>query len=78
MPREPSRRRSRPLCYVHRGSSPAGSLVETCTRTVHGLPLLRPGPDADERIIGALGRAAEYYGIDVYAFAFASSHYHLL
>ena len=78
MPREPSRRRSRPLCYVHRGSSPAGSLVETCTRTVHGLPLLRPGPDADERIVGALGRAAEYYGIDIYAFAFASSHYHLL
>ncbi|MCP4660715.1 MAG: hypothetical protein GY856_35385 [bacterium] len=39
---------------------------------------MRPDPDADERIIGALGRAAEYYGIDVYAFAFASSHYHLL
>jgi len=53
-------------------------LVETCTRTVHGLPLLRPDPDADERIIGALGRAAEYYGVDIYAFAFASSHYHLL
>ncbi len=78
VPRKPSRRRSRPLCYVHRGSSPADSVVETCTRTIHGRALLRPGPEANERIVGVLGRAAEYYGIEVYGFGFASSHYHLL
>jgi hypothetical protein len=52
--------------------------VETCTRTVHGRPLLRPGPDANERIVGVLGRAAEYYGIDLYGFGFTSNHYHML
>jgi len=51
------------------------SVVETCTRTVHGRALLRPDPDADELIVGALGRAAEYYGIELYCFAFLSSHY---
>ncbi len=53
-------------------------MVETCTRTVHGRALLRPEPDADELIVGALGRAAEYYGIELYCFAFLSSHYHLI
>ena len=53
----PSPSRPRPLCYVPRG----GCLVETCTRTIHGRPLLRPGLEANERILGVLGRAAEYY-----------------
>jgi hypothetical protein len=53
-------------------------VVETCTRTIHGLPLLRPSPEANERIVGALGRAAEYYGVDVYAFGCTSNHYHAL
>ena len=66
--------RPQPLCYVPRG----GCLVETCTRTVHGRPLLRPGPEANERILGALGRAAEYYDVELFAFGIASSHYHLL
>ncbi len=78
MPGRRFRRRSRPLCYVHRGSTPADSVVETCTRTIHGRALLRPDPEADERIIGALGRAAEFYGIELYGFAFCCSHYHLL
>ena len=73
MPRS-STRRSRPLCYVPRG----GSLVETCTRTIHGLPLLRPGPEANERILGALGRAAEHYEVNIYGFGFSSTHYHVL
>jgi len=60
VPQSPTRRRSRPLCHVPRG----GSLMETCTRTLHGLPLLRPGHDANERILGVLGRAAEYYGVN--------------
>ncbi len=52
--------------------------METCTRTIHGLPLLRPGHDANERILGVLGRAAEYYDVDVYGFGFCSTHGHLL
>jgi len=70
----PSPSRSRPLCYVPRG----GCLVETCTRTIHGRHLLRPGPEANERILGALGRAAEYYHVEIFAFGMASNHYHLL
>ena len=65
---------SRPLCYVRRG----GSVMETCTRTIHGLPLLRPGREPNERMLGVLGRATEYYDVDVYGFGFASSHVHLL
>ena len=52
--------------------------METCTRTLHGLPLLRPGTEANERILGVLGRAAEYYDIDIYGFGFCSTHSHLL
>ena len=70
----PSPSRPRPLCYVPRG----GCLVETCTRTIHGRPLLRPGPEANERILGVLGRAAEYYHVRIFAFGVASNHYHLL
>ena len=70
----PSPSRPRPLCYVPRG----GRLVETCTRTIHGRALLRPGPEANERILGVLGRAAEYYDVDVHAFGMASNHYHVL
>ena len=72
MSKSPSR--PRPLCYVPRG----GCLVETCTRTIHGRPLLRPGPEANERILGVLGRAAEYYHVSVYAFGVCSNHYHVL
>ena len=69
----PAARRSRPLCYVPKN----GSLVESCTRTVHGRFLLRPGQEANDRILGVLGRAAEYYDVDLHAFAVASNHIHL-
>ena len=72
------RRRSRPLCYVHRGKDQDRAVVETCTRTIHGLPLLRPSPGANELIVGALGRAAEYYDVPLYAFACVGNHYHCL
>ena len=71
-------RRSRPLCYVTKGKDQSPTLVETCTRTIHGLPLLTPGPEADERIVGVLGRAAEYYGVDIHAFGFTGTHYHVM
>lgn len=70
----PSRLPSRPLSYVRKG----GCVVETCTNTLNGLPLLRPGPEANERIFGALGRAAEYYRVGIHAFGILSTHYHLL
>lgn len=65
---------SRPLSYVRKG----GCVVETCTNTLNGLPLLRPGPETNERIFGALGRAAEYYRVEIHAFGILSTHYHLL
>lgn len=65
---------SRPLCYVRKG----GCVVETCTNTVNGLPLLRPSPEVNERIFGALGKAAEYYRVHIHGFGFLSTHYHLL
>lgn len=74
MSRTSNRLPTRPLCYVRKG----GSVVETCTNTTNSLPLLRPDPEANERIFGALGRAAEYYGIDIHAFGFLSTHYHLI
>ena len=43
------------LTYIPKG----GALVETCTRTVQGRLLLRPGPEANELIVGAVGRALE-------------------
>ncbi len=52
--------------------------METCSRTIHGLPLLRPGEDPDEIVLGCLGKAAEYYDVDIYGFGFASTHVHLL
>ncbi len=49
----------------------------TC-RTVHGRFLLRPGPQLNEIIVGALGRAQRLYPLEICAFFFASSHFHLL
>ena len=69
--RPPPRRPSRPLCYVRRGGSP----IESCTRAIHGLPLLTPGHDSNELLGGCLGKAAEYYDVDIYGFGFASTHY---
>jgi hypothetical protein len=39
---------------------------------------MRPGPDANERLGGCLGRAAEYYDVPIYGFGFLSTHYHIL
>ena len=74
VPQETKRLPSRPLCYVRKG----GCVVETCTNTVNSFPLLRPDPEANDRIFGVLGRAAEYYRVDIHAFGFLSTHYHLL
>ena len=62
------------VSYIPEG----GSLVETCTRTMQGRFLLRPGPEANDLILGVLGRAIEYAEIDLFGFSFQSSHYHAL
>lgn len=64
----------RPACYVPSG----GAVVETCTRTIHGRLLLRPGHDANEIILGVLGRALDFYQVDLYGLSVLGSHYHLL
>ena len=62
------------LCYTPEG----GSLVETCTRTMQGRLLLRPSKEANDLILGVLGRAIEYAEVELFAFSFLSSHYHAL
>ena len=44
------------LVYIPKG----GALVETCTRTVQGRMLLRPGPKANDLILGVLGHVAGF------------------
>jgi hypothetical protein len=53
-------------------------LVEVTTRTIQGRRLLRPSPAVNELVAGVLGRAQRLYGVEVCAFVFVSSHYHLL
>ncbi len=55
-----------------------GALYEVTCRTVHSRFLLRPGPLLNEIIVGALGRAQRLYPLEICAFFFASSHFHLL
>jgi hypothetical protein len=55
-----------------------GALVETCTRTLHGLPFLRPDRDAAERILGVFGRALEYADIELSWINCMSNHLHAL
>jgi hypothetical protein len=62
------------LTYIPQG----GALVETCTRTVQGRLLLRPGPEANDLILGCLGRAVDYAGITLCGFSFLSGHQHCL
>jgi hypothetical protein len=55
-----------------------GALVEVTCRTVHGRHLLRPSSTLNEIILGVLGRALRLYSVPICAYAFLSSHYHLL
>ena len=57
-------------------ASRAGQQV-TC-RTDQGRFLLRPGPVIDDILLGVLGRAQRLYPVEICAFSFLSSHYHLL
>jgi REP element-mobilizing transposase RayT len=65
---------ARPLLYV----PPGGAVFELTSRTLHGRFLLRPSPSLDEILIGVLGRAQRRYGVELFAAAFLSNHFHLL
>jgi REP element-mobilizing transposase RayT len=74
VPPSSTRYPSRPLSYVR----PGGCVIESCSNTIDRFPLLTPGPDANERIFGVMGKAAEYYGVDIHAFGFLSTHVHMI
>ena len=52
--------------------------MEVTSRTIQSRFLLRPSPELNEIIVGALGRARELYPVDLCGAAFLSNHYHLL
>ncbi len=55
-----------------------GALVEVTCRTLHSRFLLRPTPAVNDLVVGVLGRAQRLYPIRVCAYAFLSSHFHLI
>ena len=55
-----------------------GALVEVTLRTIQSRLLLRPGPVANEIILGVLGRAQRIYGVTCYSVVFLSNHWHAL
>jgi REP element-mobilizing transposase RayT len=65
---------SRHLRFIPEG----GALVEVTCRTIQGRLLLCPSPQLNDIILGVLGRAQREYPVEIVAYVFASSHYHLL
>ncbi len=57
---------------------PAEALVEVTCRTLQRRFLLRPSPELNEIVIGALARAQRRYGMRICAFVFLSNHCHML
>jgi REP element-mobilizing transposase RayT len=55
---------------------PSG-LVEITSRTVQGRYLMRPSEEANDLILGVLGRAQAKYNVVLHAFCFLSNHFHL-
>jgi REP element-mobilizing transposase RayT len=53
-------------------------MTEVTLRTVHGRLLLRPGPAANDLILGIIGRAQRRHGMKIHALAVLSNHMHLL
>ena len=45
---------------------------------MQGRFLLKPSPELNRRIVGAIGRAQRQTGLTLHAVVFASNHYHLL
>lgn len=60
-----------------RSALPPG-LFELTTRATGNALLLRPSPEVNATILGVIGRAQSMYDVDLHAFVFLSSHYHML
>jgi len=65
---------SRHLRFVPDG----GAVFEVTCRTIQGRLLLRPSQQLNNIVLGVLGRAQERYPLEIIAFSFLSSHFHLL
>ena len=66
------------MTSVIRYTPPGGALFEVTTRTLQARHLLRPSAEANELIVGVLGRAQKLYPIELIGAVFLSNHYHLL
>ena len=53
-------------------------MVEVTSRTLLGMFLTRPSREANERILGVLGRAQALFPVELFAFIFMSNHFHIL
>ncbi len=53
-------------------------MVEVTTRTINRTKLLRPSKRVNDIIAGVVCHAKKQTGVEVYAFVFMSTHYHLL
>jgi len=54
------------------------TVVELSNRTVQSRFLLRPAPELNDAIHGAIARAQRKYDVEVHGYVFLSNHYHLL
>ena len=64
----------RSLLYV----PPGGAVFELISSTLQGRYLLRPGRQLNEILLGVLGRSQRLYGVEIFAAAFLSNHFHML
>jgi REP element-mobilizing transposase RayT len=65
---------ARKLRFIPEG----GALVEVTCRTIQGRFLLRPSPELNEIILGVLGKAQSLYPLEIVAYVWMSTHFHLL
>jgi putative transposase len=65
---------TRPLRMIDNESG----VVEITSRVQHGRFLLRPSREANDLVLGVLGRAQRMYEVTLYAFIFMSNHLHIL
>jgi hypothetical protein len=63
----------RPLRFVSENAP-----VEITTRTLQGRLLLRPSPELNDLILGAIGKAQDRYHMVVHAFVATSTHAHYI
>lgn len=52
--------------------------MEITSRTIHGRYLMRASAEANDLILGVLGKAQAKYNVQLFSFVFLSGHFHLL